>query len=63
MPKEDTDWRMEGTGRLNSTGSSGTLTVPQAVREHFMTEHGRDYAVFVQDEKILFVPTTEVDVK
>lgn len=54
---------MQGTGRLNSTGSSGTLTLPQEVTDYFLNEHGRDYAVFVQDKKVLFVPTTEVDVK
>jgi len=58
-----TDWDMEGTGRLNSTGSSGTITLPQHVTEAFLNNHGRDYAVFVQDKKILFVPTDEVDVK
>jgi len=57
----DKNWTLEGTSRLNSTGGSGTFTVPKAVAETFLSEHGQDFAVFVEDNKVMFKPLIDVE--
>jgi len=54
---EDNDTlTLEGTTRLNTTGGSGSLTVPGHITDYYLEQYGKDYAVFSDGERLLFVP-------
>ena len=58
-----TEWDLVGTGRLNNTGGAGTFTAPKALTESLMANHGKDYAIFEQEDRVMFVPVSEVDIE
>lgn len=58
------DWTMIGTGRVNKTGGSATVTMPSDVVEMLELESGGKTVVWFRDGKRLFaVPKSEVSVK
>lgn len=53
---------LEGTSRLNASGStgSGTLTLPKHVTEPLLADYGKDFAVFSDGSRVLLIPQSEV---
>jgi len=59
----DTDETMIGTGRMNRTGGTATITMPKdAVEEWDLDENGLDVVWFYDGQRMFVVPQSEVTV-
>jgi len=58
-----TDETMIGTGRMNRTGGTATITMPKdAVDEWDLDENGLDVVWFYDGKRMFAVPQSEVSV-
>ena len=54
--------RLIGTGRMNRSGSTGTLTIPKDIAERFdLDTDGVDVVYLETDDGVLLKPADEVE--